>query len=131
MYKERGTRGSKSEVVDRKRINEAHDNNRASYSMSHTVNGKGKAASNSVTIGKQLNHHDHHSNSRDPRSKATISDGNHSIFFFSSLYCSYCSISIVIADYSIRVRNLGFASGLLIWGMFILGIENLFGCGYY
>ncbi|KAJ4912524.1 Casein kinase II subunit beta' [Raphanus sativus] len=74
MYKERGTRGSKSEVMDRKRVNEAHDNNRASYSMSHTVSGKGKAASNSVTIGKQLNHHDHHRNSRDPRSKATISD---------------------------------------------------------
>lgn len=111
MYKERGTRGSKSEVVDRKRINEAHDNNRASYSMSHTVNGKGKAASNSVTIGKQLNHHDHHSNSRDPRSKATISDGNHFLF----LYCSYCIASCglqIVRFNSIRVRNLGFASGL-------------------
>ncbi|KAJ0236802.1 Casein kinase II subunit beta-2 [Hirschfeldia incana] len=68
MYKERGTRGSKSEVMDQKRVNKVHDN-RASHSMSHTVvNGKGKAASNSVAIGKQL--HDH-SNSR---SKATISD---------------------------------------------------------
>ncbi|CAF2069401.1 BnaC01g10230D [Brassica napus] len=76
MYKERGTRGSKSEVVlvDQKRVNKVHDN-RASHSMSHTVNGKGKAAaSNSVTIGKQL--HDH--NGRDSRpaslSKPTISD---------------------------------------------------------
>ncbi|KAH0901451.1 hypothetical protein HID58_040954 [Brassica napus] len=75
MY-ERGTRGSKSEVVlvDQKRVNKVHDN-RASHSMSHTVNGKGKAAaSNSVTIGKQL--HDH--NGRDSRpaslSKPTISD---------------------------------------------------------
>ena len=68
MYKERGTRGSKSEVMDQKRVNKFQDN-RASHSMSHTVvNGKGKAASNSVAIGKQLQ--DHHNS----RSKATISD---------------------------------------------------------
>ncbi|KAH0885106.1 hypothetical protein HID58_061202, partial [Brassica napus] len=64
----------KSEVVDQKRINKVHDN-RVSHLLSHTVNGKGKAASNSVTIGKQL--HDH--NTRDSRSaslsKATIFDG--------------------------------------------------------
>uniref|UniRef100_A0A0D3BF62 Uncharacterized protein n=1 Tax=Brassica oleracea var. oleracea TaxID=109376 RepID=A0A0D3BF62_BRAOL len=78
MYKERGTRVSKSEVVDQKCINKVHDN-RASHLLSHTVNGKGKAASNSVTIGKQL--HDH--NSRDSRSaslsKVTISDGEEAI----------------------------------------------------
>ncbi|KAH0892513.1 hypothetical protein HID58_054942, partial [Brassica napus] len=78
MYKERGTRVSKSEVVDQKCINKVHDN-RASHWLSHTVNGKGKAASNSVTIGKQL--HDH--NSRDSRSaslsKVTISDGEEAI----------------------------------------------------
>uniref|UniRef100_M4FGE3 Casein kinase II subunit beta n=1 Tax=Brassica campestris TaxID=3711 RepID=M4FGE3_BRACM len=69
MYKERGTRGSKSEVVvvDQKRVNKAHDNHRASHSMSHAVNGKGKA----VAIGKQL--HDH--NARPSSlSKPTISD---------------------------------------------------------
>ncbi|KAG2241554.1 hypothetical protein Bca52824_096462 [Brassica carinata] len=66
MYKERGTRGSKSEVMDQKRINKVHDN-RASYSMSHTANGKGKAASNSVAIGKQLDDH----NSRDSRSASS------------------------------------------------------------
>ncbi|CAN6813919.1 unnamed protein product [Brassica oleracea] len=78
MYKERGTRVSKSEVVDQKCINKVHDN-RVSHLLSHTVNGKGKAASDSVTIGKQL--HDH--NSRDSRSaslsKATISDGEEAI----------------------------------------------------
>ncbi|KAG2321809.1 hypothetical protein Bca52824_015022 [Brassica carinata] len=62
---ERGTAGSKSEVVDRKRINEVHDH--------RAVNGKGKASSNSA---KQS--HDHHNN-RDSRSaslsKTTISDG--------------------------------------------------------
>ncbi|CAN6821680.1 unnamed protein product [Brassica oleracea] len=67
-------RRGKSEVVDQKRINKVHDN-RVSHLLSHTVNGKGKAASNSVTIGKQL--HDH--NTRDSRSaslsKATIFDG--------------------------------------------------------
>ena len=70
MYKERGTRGSKSEVVvvDQKRVNKVHDNHRASHSMSHAVNGKGKA----VAIGKQL--HDH--NARPASlSKPTISDG--------------------------------------------------------
>ncbi|WZZ44150.1 hypothetical protein YC2023_040409 [Brassica napus] len=78
MYKERGTRVSKSEVVDQKCINKVHDN-RASHLLSHIVNGKGKAVSNSVTIGKQL--HDH--NSRDSRSaslsKVTISDGEEAI----------------------------------------------------
>lgn len=73
MYKERGTRGSKSEVVvvDQKRVNKAHDNHRASHSMSHAVNGKGKA----VAIGKQL----HDLNGRNSRpaslSKPAISDG--------------------------------------------------------
>ncbi|XP_022562813.1 casein kinase II subunit beta-2 isoform X2 [Brassica napus] len=72
MYKERGTRGSKSEVVvvDQKRVNKAHDNHRASHSMSHAVNGKGKA----VAIGKQL----HDLNGRNSRpaslSKPAISD---------------------------------------------------------
>ncbi|KAL0716824.1 hypothetical protein Bca4012_066146 [Brassica carinata] len=65
MFRERGTAGSKSElVVDRKRINEVHDH--------RAVNGKGKAASNP---GKQS--HDHQNN-RDSRSaslsKTTISD---------------------------------------------------------
>ena len=87
-YKDRGTRGSKSEVVDQKRINKVHDN-RVSHLLSHTVNGKGKVASNSVTIGKQL--HDH--NSRDSRSaslsKATISDGK--IIIIPSLIAD-CSI---------------------------------------
>ncbi|CAN6912706.1 unnamed protein product [Brassica oleracea] len=69
MYKERGTRGSKSEVVvvDQKRVNKVHDNHRASHSMSHAVNGKGKA----VAIGKQL--HDHNARP-DSLSKPTISD---------------------------------------------------------
>ncbi|KAG5413289.1 hypothetical protein IGI04_000856 [Brassica rapa subsp. trilocularis] len=72
MYKERGTRGSKSEVVvvDQKRVNKVHDNHRASHSMSHAVNGKGKA----VAIGKQL----HDLNGRNSRpaslSKPAISD---------------------------------------------------------
>ncbi|KAL1200625.1 Casein kinase II subunit beta-2 [Cardamine amara subsp. amara] len=71
MYRERGTVGSKSEVLDRKRINEIHDN-RASHSMSQPVNGKGKGAANSVLMGKQQLH------DRDLRSaslsKTNISD---------------------------------------------------------
>lgn len=102
MYRERGTVGSKSEVVDRKRLNEVRDN-RASHSMSQPVNGKGKAASNSVMIGKQL--HDQNNNSRDSRSgslsKTTISDGE------IRLLCLYWLLWI--ARDSIRVRYLGFA----------------------
>lgn len=101
MYRERGTVGTKSEVVDRKRVvNEVRDN-RASHSMSQPVNGKGKAASNSVMIGKQL--HDQN-NSRDSRSgslsKTTISDGEIRLL---RLYCCCESLD------SIRVRYLGSA----------------------
>lgn len=72
MYRERGMVGSKSEVVDRKRINEIHDN-RPSHSMSQPVNGKGKVTATSVLMGKQQLH------DRDSRSgsisKTNISDG--------------------------------------------------------
>ncbi|VVB08222.1 unnamed protein product [Arabis nemorensis] len=66
MYRERGTVGSRPEVVDRKRINETFDKH-PSPSTSRSVNGKGKgtvtsSAANSVLIGKQS--HDH----RDSRS---------------------------------------------------------------
>lgn len=64
--------GSKSEVVDRKRINEIHDN-RPSHSMSQPVNGKGKVTASSILMGKQQLH------DRDSRSgslsKTNISDG--------------------------------------------------------
>lgn len=99
MYRERGTVGSKSEVVDRKRINEVHDN-RPSHSMSQPVNGKGKGAANSVLMGKQL--HDH--NNRDSRSaslsKTNISDGKIRL----CLYRSFMFV-IVIADCSIRFES--------------------------
>lgn len=109
MYsRERGTVGSKSEVVDRKRINEVRDN-RASHSMPHPVNGKGKAASNSVLIGKQL--HDH--NNKDSRSaslsKTTISDGEIRLLSFAPLIAISLCYRDSIADCSIRFRNLGFA----------------------
>ncbi|XP_019088182.1 PREDICTED: casein kinase II subunit beta-2-like [Camelina sativa] len=56
MYRERGMVGSKSEVVvDRKRINENHDN-RPSHSMPQPVNGKGKVTASSLLIGKQQLH---------------------------------------------------------------------------
>ncbi|KAG2315312.1 hypothetical protein Bca52824_018434 [Brassica carinata] len=61
MYRERGTAGSKSEVVDRKRINEVHDH-RAVY-------GKSKAPSIS---GKQS--HDDLDSRSASLSKTTISD---------------------------------------------------------
>ncbi|ESQ39855.1 hypothetical protein EUTSA_v10000988mg [Eutrema salsugineum] len=70
MYRERGTVGSRPEVVDRKRINEALE--RPSPSTSRQVNGKGKgtvtAAAHSVLMGKQS--HD----LRDSRSKNNVSN---------------------------------------------------------
>ncbi|KFK31400.1 hypothetical protein AALP_AA6G107000 [Arabis alpina] len=60
MYRERGTVGSRPEVVDRKRINESLDKH-PSPSTSRSVNGKGKST---VAMGKQSNDH------RDSRSSS-------------------------------------------------------------
>ncbi|KFK23543.1 hypothetical protein AALP_AAs66918U000500 [Arabis alpina] len=73
MYKERGTVGSKSEVVDRKKINEIRGN-RDSYAMSQSVNGKGKGSSSSVLSGKQLHDHNNRDSRSDSISKTNISD---------------------------------------------------------
>ncbi|CAN8245763.1 unnamed protein product [Cochlearia groenlandica] len=72
MHRERGTVGSRSEVVDRKRINESME--RSSPSTSLSVNGKGKgtvttASSKSVLIGKQHSH-----DLRDSPSNNNVSD---------------------------------------------------------
>lgn len=72
MYRERGTVGSRPEVVDRKRINQAVE--RPSPSTSLQVNGKGKgtvtASAHSV---KQP--HDHRDSRSASLSKNNVSDG--------------------------------------------------------
>lgn len=80
MYRERGTVGSRPEVADRKRINQAFER---PSSTSHQVNGKGKgtvtASAHSV---KQP--HDHRDSRSASLSKNNVSDGELSLSFFVS-----------------------------------------------
>ncbi|KAJ0242657.1 Casein kinase II subunit beta-1 [Hirschfeldia incana] len=72
MYRERGTVGSRPEVVDRKRINESLE--RPSPSTSRQVNGKGKetvTASAAHSVKQPINHRDSRSASL---SKNNVSD---------------------------------------------------------
>lgn len=87
MYRERGTVGSRPEVVDRKRINGSLE--RPSPSTSRQVNGKGKGTVTAASAHSVKQPHDHRDSRSVSLSKNNISDGEFPVTYNKIYHISY------------------------------------------